>query len=227
MTSVKKAIRFVLFFILSLVVFLGLYLLYARVLPHIKANSSFTETENGIEIFVKSNGVHTDIVVPVKTEHLNWNEVFPCSDFVNVDERYEYLAIGWGDKGFYLNTPEWKDLKFSTAFNAAFGLGETAMHITYRYKMPKISQSCRRIVVSKEQYLCLIAQIMASVELENNKPMMIQHPGYTQQDRFYEAKGRYSMFTTCNVWTGNTLKASGIKVGIWTPLESGLVDHLE
>ena len=47
------------------------------------------------------------------------------------DSTAEYLAFGWGDKGFYLDTPEWSDLKASTAFKAAFALGNSAMHTTF------------------------------------------------------------------------------------------------
>ncbi len=73
----------------------------------------------------------------------------------------------------------------------------------------------------------MITAILESFELKNEKPIRVNHKGYTQQDCFYEAKGTYSMFYTCNVWTSNTLKAAGIKIGVWTPLESGIVGQLE
>ncbi len=227
MTLLKSAFRYILYFLAGLVMFVLLYLFCSWFLPFIKVNSSFTNTQEGIEIFVRSNGVHTDIIVPVKTEALNWNHVLPCSDFVNVDERYEYVAVGWGDKGFYIDTPTWDDLTFSTAFRAAFGLGGTAMHVTYIYKKPKLSESCKMVRISKQQYLCLIDRMISSFQIKNLKPVLIDHTGYSQQDRFYEANGKYSMFTTCNVWTGNTLKAAGIKVGVWTPFQGRLVEHIE
>ena len=200
-------------------IFVLLYLFCSWFLPFIKINSAFVNTADGIEVFVKSNGVHTDIIMPVKSGNLNWNEVLPCADFMNVDERYEYVAVGWGDKGFYIDTPTWDDLTFSTVFKAAFGLGGTAMHVTYKYKKPKLSESCKMVVISKEQYLRLIGHIMASFQIKNGKTILIDHDGYSEQDRFYEANGKYSMFATCNVWTGNTLKAAGIKAGAWTPFQ--------
>lgn len=227
MTTLKTSLRYILRFLLGIIAFILLYLLFAFLLPYCKANSSFKNASDGIEIYVQSNGVHTDIVMPIKSEHINWNEVLPYSDFVNVNSNYNYVAIGWGDKGFFLDTPTWDDLTFSTAFKAAFGLGTTAMHVTYKYKTPKINESCKKIIITKEQYKKLITAILEAFELKNEKPIWINHKGYTQQDCFYEAKGTYSMFYTCNVWTGQTLKAAGIKIGVWTPLESGIVGHME
>lgn len=227
MTTLKTFLRYILRFLLGIIAFILLYLLFAFLLPYFKANSSFENATDGIEIYVQSNGVHTDVVLPIKSEYINWNEVLPYSDFKNVNSNYNYVALGWGDKGFYLNTPTWADLKFSTAFKAAFGLGSTAMHVTYKYRSPKLTESCKKIIITKEQYLCLIDRIISSFQLKDGKPIWINHAGYTQQDCFYEAKGKYSMFYTCNVWTGETLKAAGIKIGVWTPLESGIVEHME
>lgn len=227
MTTLKTTLRYILRFLLGFIAFILLYLLFAFLLPYIKSNPSFENTSDGVEIYIQSNGVHTDIVMPIKSEHINWDKVLPYSDFVNVNEKFNYVAVGWGDKGFFLDTPTWDDLTFSTAFKAAFGLGTTAMHVTYKYKTPKLNESCKKIIISKEQYLCLIDCISSSFQFKDGKPIWINHPGYTQQDCFYEAKGTYSMFYTCNVWTGQTLKAAGIKVGVWTPLESGIVGHME
>lgn len=227
MTTLKTSLRYILRFLLGIIAFILLYILFAFLLPYCKANSSFINASDGIEIYVQSNGVHTDIVMPIKSEHINWNEVLPYSDFKNVNSNFNYVAIGWGDKGFFLDTPTWDDLTFSTAFKAAFGLGTTAMHVTYKYKTPKLNESCKKIIISKEQYLCLIDKISCSFQLKDGKPIWIKHDGYTQQDCFYEANGTYSMFYTCNVWTGQTLKAAGIKIGVWTPLESGIVGQME
>lgn len=57
---------------------------------------------------------------------------------------FNYIAFGWGDKGFYLDTPTWADLKFSTAFKAAFWMGQSAMHTTY-YREVKEGEDCKRL----------------------------------------------------------------------------------
>ncbi len=203
------------------------YLLCAWLLPKIKVNREFRSAESGIEVFVKSNGVHTDIVVPAKHKQKNWTRDFIPESFEEVDSTFQYISIGWGDKGFYLNTPTWADLKFSTAFKAAFFMSSTAMHITYLKRQPRECDKCKKLVLSEEQYGRLINFISSSFALNEKGIQRIEHPGYNEYDNFYEAKGTYSFIKTCNVWTCDALKASGVKVGCWTPLESGLLESVE
>ena len=42
-----------------------------------------------------------------------------------------YVAFGWGDRAFYLETPQWRDMKVATAFKAVAGLGDTVIHATF------------------------------------------------------------------------------------------------
>ena len=46
-----------------------------------------------------------------------------------------FVGLGWGDKGFYLETPTWADLKTSTALKAVSGYNTTAMHVTFYKEM--------------------------------------------------------------------------------------------
>ena len=227
MITLKKSLRYIFRFLVGIIAFILLYLLCSWLCPFIKVNSDFTNSTDGVELFVQSNGVHTDIIMPVESEQIKWNKLLPYSDFVNVNSGFKYIAMGWGDKGFFIYTPTWDDLTFSTTFKAAFGLGSTAMHVKYKYNQPQEDALCKRVVVSKEQYQKLIDFILASFQLKNAKPILIDHDGYTQQDRFYEATGTYSMFKTCNVWTGNALKTTGVKIGVWTPFQSGVIGQME
>jgi uncharacterized protein (TIGR02117 family) len=129
--------------------------------------------------------------------------------------------MGWGDKGFYLETPEWSDLKASVAFKAATGLSTTAIHATY-YKKMKIGADCKSIIISEEQYQRLINYITESFQKdasENFLPIET-NANYSETDAFYEANGSYSLFHTCNTWANNGLKASGQKCCLWTPMDS-------
>lgn len=91
-----------------------------------KSRFNFTK-----EVYNLSNDVHTDLVLPVKSDIQDWTALFPAKDTKSQDSTYAWIGIGCGDKGFYLNTPEWKDLTFKTAFVAAVGIVETALHVTY------------------------------------------------------------------------------------------------
>lgn len=223
----KKALRFFLYAVLGIVLGAGAYLLLSQVLPFISVNSSAVRPDKGITIYIQSNGVHTDFVLPVRTAQINWNQSLPCSDFEEADSTFSYIALGWGDKGFFIGTPTWADLKFSTAFKAAFGLSSTAMHVAYRRYAPQTGTGCKKLVIGEEQYRQLTTYILRSFRTKDQHFCLINHRGYTSSDRFYEACGTYSLFKTCNVWTGNGLKAIGVRIGCWTPFQGGIMEHLE
>jgi len=177
-----------------------------------------------MEIFIASNGVHTDLIFPVRTPHIAWDTLFKPQTFKGVDSTFEYIAMGWGDKGFYLETPTWADLKASTAFKAAFFLSSSAMHVSYHKKI-KPSQSVRSIKISAQQYQKLINFYQSNFQRKEKEIQLIKDKGYTAYDNFYEAKGTYSFLKTCNVFTNDALKYASVKAPYWSPFEGGLMKH--
>lgn len=199
------------------------WLLFAFLLQHVRTGKENAVADDAVEIFIRSNGVHTDFVLPVRSACIAW-DTFVAPAACNADSSYPYIAMGWGDKGFFLNTPTWGDLTFSTAFVAAAGLGETAMHVDYLKNPPKTGERGKQFRITREQYMQLIAYIRSSFTLQNNKAMLIDHPGYGKRDKFFEANGSYSLFMTCNEWTGDGMEAAEMNVGVWTPLEFGIME---
>lgn len=204
---------------------IGLILIYGcavLLLPLFTIDKEKEGTEE-VEVYILTNGVHTDIVVPVKTAEIDWSENIKYTHSKMADSTYKYLAMGWGDKGFYLETPNWADLKASVAFNTALGLSTTAIHATY-YKKMIISETCKRMMLSRKQYARLVAFITDSFQKnsENQYMLIDTDVAYGKTDAFYEAKGSYSVFTTCNSWANDVLKASGQKCCFWTALDWGI-----
>src|SRR4051812_17455661 len=146
MQFLKKVFRNIFRVILGLILFVLLYLSLSWLLPFVKLSRTVQHPDQGIELFIQSNGVHTDFAMPVRTNLMDWNRFLPCSDFEVADPSFKYIAMGWGDKGFFIGTPTWDDLKFSTVFNAAFGLSSAAMHVTYKKNKPKENNSCKKII---------------------------------------------------------------------------------
>jgi len=210
---------------LGILAFFVLYIIVALVLPMFSVNSNDENPKEDVAIYIKSNGVHTDIVVPIKTEYKDWSEKLKFEHIPSKDSTMQFIGIGWGDKGFYLNTPEWSDLKFSTAFNAAFYLGTSAMHATF-YKQIKENENCIKINISKEEYANLIKYIEDSFQLDaDGNPILIHAITYGQNDSFYEAHRKYSLFYTCNTWANNALKSADQKAAVWTPTDTGIFRH--
>ncbi len=204
---------------------IALYLGFAWGLSRIAVNKHIAEPGAGaVSIYIRTNGVHTDIVVPVKHELQDWSREINFAHTESGDTTLPYAAFGWGDKGFYLQTPEWSDLKFSVAFKAMFHLGTTAMHVTFSRKMVTGSD-CKEIRISPDQYLQLVAFLRGSFRLDEQglvMPIPSVHDGYGKDDAFYEANGVYDLFHTCNTWANNALKACGQRACLWTPSDKGI-----
>ncbi|WP_428229704.1 TIGR02117 family protein [Flavobacterium sp.] len=218
----KKALKITLRIFLVLLGFILIYLIAVFSLSKITVKQE-PNTKPEVEIYILTNGVHTDIVMPTKNDQIDWSKQVKFENTKAADSTYKYLAMGWGDKGFYLETPEWSDLKASVAFKAASGLSTTAIHATY-YKNLKEGDDCKKMAISKEQYDRLIQYISKSFQKDNSGNFLPikTNAVYGKNDAFYEANGSYSLFHTCNTWANSGLKASGQKCCYWTATDSGI-----
>lgn len=225
LSYVYKFTQFSLYFIGCFVLVVILYLFVAVVVSKIPVPAE-AESEKEINLFLLTNGVHTDLVVPVRSEIVNWAKYVPFEHIRSNDTAFEYLALGWGDKGFYLQTPRWEDLKFSVAFKAAFGLSSSAIHATYYGRMTE-GEKCVKVPISKLQYKRLVAYILASFKFDDSgEPICIETDAvYNFHDAFYEASGSYSFYYTCNSWANDGLKACGQKASKWALFDSGIFQH--
>lgn len=223
MKIIKKLLKYLAIFILSLLT----YLLIVTLLSFVSVNEDFAKNHQEIPIYILTNGVHTDVVLPIKNEHYDWSNQLKFEHTKSKDTTYQYVALGWGDKSFYLETPTWTDLKASTALKAATGLSSSAMHVTF-YKHLKENKSCKKIQISLENYQNLIAFINKSFQTKSRDFLKIETDAvYGKHDVFYEANGSYSLFYTCNSWANQALKAANQKAALWTISDSGIFRHYE
>ena len=223
-SKIIKVLKYLGYSIAGFVAFLLLYLLSAAVLSRIAVNTE--EVSNGEEtIWLLSNGAHTDIVVPTHSEYINWEEkVLPT--YTKGGKAAQWLAFGWGDKGFYLNTPTWADLKFSTAVKAAFWMSESAMHCTYESD-PTYELTSVAIQISSTQYKRLISYIDGRFDkdAQGRYIPITTDAVYGNEDAFYEAKGTYNFTYTCNTWANYALRAAGQQYALWTATDMGIFRH--
>ena len=222
----KKMIIIILKAIWVLIGLVAVYLLFGLLLPYIEVPAEKVSDPKVVETYILTNGVHTDIVFPLKNKQFDWTNEIPFKNTTSQSTDFNYLSIGWGDKGFYLDTPEWADLKVSTAINAAFWLGESAMHCTF-YKEMEENDDCVKIMLTEKQYAALTQFVTSKFDRDQNgRVILIKTDAvYSDNDAFYEAQGSYSFLNTCNTWTNNGLKAAGQKAALWTPTDFGIFQH--
>lgn len=224
--KLKQVLKFIGRFVLAILIFLVVYVIIAFTAAHIPVNSS-PEKSDDVTIYINTNGVHTDIMVPVKNQIKDWTTAIRYDQTKAKDSLMTYIAFGWGDKGFYLDTPEWSDLKASTAAKAAFYLGTSAMHTKF-YNTVKEDAECVKVTISKKDYQDMVKYIEDSFRLDDkNNVQWIPNQSYGQYDAFYEGKGKYSLFYTCNTWANNCLKAGHQKATLWTVYDKGIFYHYQ
>lgn len=203
-----------------------LYIVLGYLLPFIEVSAKDDGQNKEVPIYIYTNGVHTDIVMPVKNDLQDWSTKLPFNNIKSKQTDYNYIGVGWGDKGFYLDTPTWADLKFSTAFKAAFWLSDSAMHCTY-YREMKEGDDCKKIMISRNQYQKLIAFVEGKFDADKNGKFVLipTNAVYGDNDAFYDARGNYSFLYTCNTWANDALKAAEQKAACWTPSDYGIFLH--
>ncbi|WP_394343681.1 TIGR02117 family protein [Chryseobacterium aureum] len=222
----------VLMYLLKLIgIILGIVIIYVilgLLIPYIPVSAKDDGQKKEIPIYIYTNGVHTDIVMPVKNDLQDWSQKIPFTNTKSKNTDYRYIGIGWGDKGFYLDTPTWADLKFSTAVKAAFWLSDSAMHCTY-YNTMKEGDDCKMIMISRNQYQNLVKYVEDKFDRDQNGNFILipTNAVYGDNDAFYDAKGTYSFLYTCNTWSNNALKAAGQKAALWTPSDFGIFQHYQ
>lgn len=224
--NVKKMLLLIIKAIGIIVGIVVLYVALGYFLPFIEVSAKDDGQKKEIPVYIYTNGVHTDIVMPVKNDVQDWSTKIPFSNTKSKSTDYNYVGIGWGDKGFYLDTPTWADLKFSTAFKAAFWLSESAMHCTF-YKTMKEGDDCKKIMISRDQYKKLVDFVDAKFDKDQNGNynLVPTNAVYGSNDAFYDAQGKYSFLNTCNTWANNALKAADQKAAFWTPSDYGIFLH--
>ncbi len=213
--------RFVVFPLALLFGPVALYFGAALGLEFWPANSANQPPSAGYEIFVATTGVHADLVMPVSSPIVDWRRVFAPSAFERPPARPRFVAVGWGDRTFYLQTRAWSDLTAGRALRALAGGNPTVLHVRYLSSTQALAK-VYGVALSGDQYARLADHVIETLA----RPEAITGAAYGVADAFFEAKGAYNLFNTCNTWVGRGLLRAGVKVARWTPLERNLLRHL-
>ncbi|UUR06912.1 TIGR02117 family protein [Sphingomonas glaciei] len=192
------------------------YLLAAVAGSLLPVNRGWQEPAEGTTIYLRSNGIHVDIVMPARAQGLDWSTVLPPSDVADPPLPVRWYGFGAGERRVYLETPTWGDLTPRTVW-AALSSGERVLHVD---QTAKPGFELRAIRLRPEEYRRLWSAIRAEFD---GQPRRIDHPGYGPDDAFYEARGRASAVQTCNQWVADRLRLAGVKTSAWTPFATGLM----
>lgn len=202
----------------ALLLAIGLFTLTAWVGSSIPRNADWREPARGVEIMVGTNGIHTELVLPLVTPEKDWRPVFPATDLAVPGRDYTHVAVSWGEREVFLNTPTWWDLKPTTVLRV-IGIGGDGLIHAAHYVRPAPADDMRPLRLTPAEYRSLAA----AIERVLPQGERVRHDGYGPQDAFYDAPGNYTVRNTCNQWTSNMLAAAGVRIGWWTPFAGGVM----
>jgi len=205
------------------------YLAAAAILGLLSDNGDWRPTpqgQGGIPIWLRTNGVHADFVLPAQSPH-DFSREFPRTELIDLKREqsilpFTWIAFGWGDRAFYLNTPTWADLDAGTAWRALTAQGPSAMHVEY-VRQPE-RYDVRKLWLGDDEYARLVAYVRSGFRRDaGGAPVRIDHPGYFATDAFFEGTGSYSAVLTSNDWVRRGLAQAGVRTARWSPFDRALL----
>jgi uncharacterized protein (TIGR02117 family) len=167
-----------------------------------------------IELAIVSNPFHTDLVLPAA----EWREA------LGLPPEAQYIAIGWGARSFYAETPKLEDLKLSTVLKALSGSDPATIHVTWLRGQVLLGGDVHPLPVTAAQAAALAAYVRSW--FDPAAPERIPGLAYGSDDMFFKARGHWTPFTTCNEWLAQGLRRAGIRTGLWAPFAPGITFHL-
>jgi len=211
-----------------LVLMIG-YLLMFAIGYYVGVNRKYKPSDNGVDIYISTNGMHTDFIVPTQNKLFDWTSILDSRDYNRSLADFSFLGIGWGDYGFYLELEAWNKLTPKLAAKAMLLPNTpTLMHVTGYDHLPTEKLKVRKIALSKKQYLHLCSFIYNDFDIsEDQQVQLLPGVGYGENDNFYKAHGSYHALHTCNYWVNKGLKKIGVRTALWSPLDKGIFYQLD
>lgn len=209
------------------------YLIGALLLGLLPVNADWRPTpreQGGVPVWLRTNGVHADLVLPAAQPH-DFAPEFARDAVIDPTREaslasFGWIAFGWGDRAFYLNTPTWADLDAGIAWRALAARGPSAMHVEY-VRHPD-DYDARLLWLGREEFARLVDYVRAGFRRDaDGAPVRIDHPGYFATDAFFDGIGSYSLVLTSNEWVRRGLADAGVRTARWAPFDRALLWQAE
>lgn len=218
---------------LAIIVFLALLVFYlsASLVGALwtSPRDVLSQTEPTYEIYVTTNGFHSDIIIPYDDDLVKMLPI-QAVDFPDRLINTKHLIIGWGAQTAYTSLLELTDMSPKILAKSLL-FDQSVVHIQPFQRDLKAS-TLQAIAISKTQMQSLINFINQTFAYNPNKsPILLDGVSHGHGDIFYRGEKRYHLFYSCNVWTGEALRHAGVQMGYWTPfaqsIEWGLSQHFK
>ncbi|PBB89815.1 TIGR02117 family protein [Mesorhizobium sp. WSM3864] len=189
--------------------------------PHPLWPAARAAGESTRHILVLKNAIHTDIAIPLDDDVRRRFRFLVEAGQPADAPAARYFVFGWGGRAFYLETPNWSELKAAPVLKA-LTLDASVMHVDVAGAIEEPHPNVAGFDIDEAHFSALLDYIQASFQQGSNGPMGIDNAGYSSFDRFYEANGNFNALIGCNTWTAAALRTAGLRTGWWNPLPVSL-----
>ncbi|TCL09287.1 uncharacterized protein (TIGR02117 family) [Shimia isoporae] len=165
------------------------------------------DRDQGTPIWVFDHGYHAGLVIArsslSKFEGARsqvWLAQFPEAD---------WFEFGWGDTGFYFEVPAYENVTLAIGAKALLWPSDSVMHISTGSGTPFAVFSHSdgvEIPVTDDALVQMLAFIESGAATD--VPL---GPGLYGVSRFYQGRGAYHLFQTCNSWVSQALRAGDVR----------------
>lgn len=181
-------------------------------------------TANGRQILLVGDVIHTDIALPADPDVLE-RFAFLQDDGLPLDAPgLRWILAGWGSRTFYVETPEWADLRLGPTLRA-LTLDRSALHLELAGEIDPAADNVQRIHLDEDTFERVLDDVMATLDPDSEgNAQLIEAASHGDFDHFYEAEGAFNAIVAgCNQWVGQILRTAGLRTGWWTPLPPNLL----
>ncbi len=155
---------------------------------------------------VVSNGWHTAIVIG-RAELVATGLLPEADDFPDA----VFLEFGWGDRVYY---PA-REKTLGMALDAALTGTPAVMHLAGLARPPELTYADVEVLsfaLSQEEFRHLVGAIAGDFERPEGERATPVSRGLYPHSKFYNARGTFHLFNTCNTWTARMLRAGGVNL---------------
>lgn len=146
---------------------------------------------------------HTGFVVPAK-------EIFkPLPDLRQRFGDVAFLEFGWGDRRYYQSESSSLTAKL-LAVLVPSGSTLQVVAVTDHPQKFYLEEPIVKLLLEDSGFEALIEFISNSFAKNQQAGLIIQSYGRCGDSQFYQAKGLYHLFNTCNTWSAKGLHKAGI-----------------
>lgn len=163
------------------------------------------------DVYVVSNGVHLNILLPMQSDAMNWKQILPTT---LAHSQEPFVQIGWGSRSFYTQVPTWADLTPKVAMQALF-FDESVLYVQPANLPASNDKRVRHLRMCKQE-LTAFSQDIAK-QFASTQPI-------TSFNDYYPAHGHYTPLLTCNEWVRQRLKHRSMP--LWSPFDQPILNHL-